>query len=1140
VARDRELAAIDQLVQDALRGRAGVVALHGESGVGKSALVDAAGARARALEMRTVQVRGVASPPTAREPGVLASWPGALRELAVRVGPGPSDALRLTAEIAAAAPAPTIPAGALDAAASSLRRMAGENDRALLLTVDDCQRLPAALVIALAAAVVMRLGDEPVGLVLAWRDTPHLAPFALAMDQVQVHELGGLTLGQSHELLTSRCDDVPAEPVLAQLARRTGGNPLALVSACARLSDAQLAGWHPLPDPLPIGASLTEAFDVIGCFPPATRRALAVVAAAGAPREVVAEAMRRLGVGFADLGPALEAGIFFRQGARIDFRHPLVRSAAFFRAPQEVRRTIRRALSDALSDAGLVEAGAYQASIDVEGPDALAEHRLVDAAAVALTRGEPAAAARYEELAARCAASLQSALAHRAGAAGHWAAAGEASRARHCLDAGTRPAASSAAAAAAAELDYHQARLSRDGQDHAPERMVEAAERCAGERPRRALAMLLDAAAWRLLEDEVADAGRVADRAVHLAGTMSGHEVVLARTVRAAAAGVAGGKVDDIGERGHVSLLVGQSERFPASPEVAFVIGRSLLQQGLRRQAARWAQWIARCAARGGDVPLAAVSRLLDADRWLSAGDLASATGLLAAHPFSPESTGSMPLDAWGLRLTTSVHAMAGRYEPALAAATQLFSSFSGAVASAALLRVLPALALLELQRGRTDAALAWARAAVSDLGLADPSRRAAPGTLAEVAPLTTAVLLLARSPAVVYVEPGSDGVGVAGAAGAGAAGADAGSASSGVPQWCRAWLEGASENADALRAIARLDQASVALDDRPILQMLAQLCSGVRLADAGFVADASGRFALVERRARAAGASSIAALAAREQSALGQRPLSPSAVLSPPAAPSLSAAPASGVSPGTSPVPEWEVCVLGGFSVRHRGELLALPASRATQAIKIAALEPRLSVEQLTELLWEGAEPRVGTRRLRNVLWRIRSVCGELILRDGGSLRLAPGAVTDLGRFRTLAEQALVGPGAGTPKAIAMAHAALRSYRGELLPDDRYADWPAAARESATRTYVRLLELLVDDALRGDRQVEALVLLERLAEADPYDERHQLRAAEIHLRAGNRGRALDAVERAERTLAGLGVAPSESARTMRERLAQA
>jgi DNA-binding SARP family transcriptional activator len=311
-----------------------------------------------------------------------------------------------------------------------------------------------------------------------------------------------------------------------------------------------------------------------------------------------------------------------------------------------------------------------------------------------------------------------------------------------------------------------------------------------------------------------------------------------------------------------------------------------------------------------------------------------------------------------------------------------------------------------------------------------------------------------------------------------------------------------------------------------------------VRLGDAGRPADAARQLDDVERRASAVSADGLVALVTRERSFL------PATLPGALAGPSLVAVGSPGHPPAMpasvmGPVAEWEIALLGAFAIRHKGRLVNLPASLAAQAVKIAALHPRIAVDELIELLWEDAEPGVGQRRLRNVLWRIRSACGDLLVREDNFLRLAPGAVTDMGRFRALAEQALVGPDAGTERAVDVAREALEHYRGELLPGDRYADWAAAARESVARTHLRLLDLLVDDALAGGRQAEALLLLERLAEVDPYDERHHLRTAEIHLEAGNRGRALDALERAERMLAELRVAPSPAVRRLRQSLDQ-
>lgn len=1121
VARSRELAEIDHLLGRVRRASAGAIGFRGECGVGKSALVEAA--VARATDLRTVQIRGAIVAGAAAGRDVVSTWPDPLQELAARVADPSPEQPRFASPGAGALARRAVSAVVVEAAASSLRRLTGAGP--LLISIDDCQVLPRELVVALAAAVVGPLCDEPVGLLLAWRDTPHLEPFELGLQEVVVHELGGLTVSQSRELLSAHCDKLPDDAVLSELVGRTGGNPLVLLGACCQLTVAELAGWHPLPDPLPLGPACADGFNVGRLLPPATRRTLAVVAAGSAPTKAVVQAMDRVGVTLSDLAPALDAGVVYQKGTRIGFRHPLVRSAAFYGEPADVRREIRRALSDVLADAGAIEASACHAGADVVGVDALAARRLAEAASVALDRGDPASAASYEELAAGCAASPDEAMEHLADAAAHWASTGEPERARHCLDAGT---AMRGGPSAMAELNYQRARLTRGVEDETvPAQMVAAATACAGDLPNRALAMLLDAAAWWLLADEPAEAERAADRAVRLAGTVSSHFELLGEMVRAAARIGAGEAVNALGERSRTSLLVGGTTRFVCSPEVAFVIGRSLLRQGIRRQAERWSQWIARCAQRSGDVSLAAVPPLLDCSIGLADGDVVAAAAALERCPVAPDGTGTLMMQAQAWQLSAMVHALAGDYDVGLRAAIRAFSIPDGVV-GAARLQALPALVLLELQRGHLDAAVAWARIGKSSLAPSEGTRPVSSATFALVAPFVASVPLLARS----CVEPQHC-----------AGFADDDGVFARVPKWCRAWLDAICETDDPTEAVALFDATVSGLGDHLLLQMVAELCRAARLTDAGLLDVALDSMAAVERRANRAGAKGLAAIATL---ARGRLPGPPSSDAS--RAPGVARGALDATLPGyaatdriTQPsapaLPEWEISVLGAFSVRRNGKLLSLPASLATQAIKIAAVRPRLTVDEMIELLWEEAEPSVGTRRLRNVLWRIRSLCGDLLVREDGHLRLASSATTDLQRFNTLAEQALIGPQAGTPPAVDLARAALDCYRGELLPGDRYADWSTAARESGTRTYLRLLDLLVDDALGADRPGEALALLDRLAELDPYDERHHLRTAQIHLDAGNRGRALGAIEHAERMLADLGVAPSPAVRRLRAEL---
>jgi DNA-binding SARP family transcriptional activator len=1114
IARSRELAHIDELLWQARRGAGGVVALHGEPGVGKTVLVEAA--VARATEFRTVQVRGTSTAGLGADP---LSWPAPLGELASRledfvVEPPPLATDQSPADAGPAAPPPE---AAVEALATGLRHMTEAANAPLLVTVDDCQELPGSFVDALAGAVLNHLRDDPVGLILAWRDSPHLATFRLTRADVPQHRLGGLTLGQAVQLMRSRFEQLPSEQVLSELVVRSAGNPLVLADVYGRLTPEQLAGWHPLPDPLPVSDVVVEAFDVVRRFPEPTRRALTVAAAAHVPRDVLVAAMRQLGVDREDLAPAVEAGVVYERGPRIDFAHPLVRAAAFRGAPADLRRSVRRTLSDELARGQAIETSAYHAAIDAPTPDQLAARRLGEAAQVAIDRGDLDAAARHEEFAARFAAEDAAAAQFLSSSAAHWLAAGRRDRARYCA---VSASGFEAPPAIQAEVRYQRARLEHDDEGPAvADRMVEAAELCLADAPNRAFSMLVDAGAWRVLAGDLAGAEVAAERAVRLAASISSHAEVLAGAVRVAVALAGGREVDELAERSRISLLIGQTDRFPSSPEVALVIGHSLLRQEQWRQADRWARWIRRCAERSGDRALATVPVLLAA--WLEMVEDRVPDALRSAREGAEtaEHNGTPSLAAWGWHLVAQLHALTGDYHGGFRDCANLFAATDRA-GCLAKLRSLPALALLELQRRRTGPALAWARTALADLEAWQAAEQGSQGAVAlEVAPVIAGVMLLARSP----IQPDQWGNLLPTTTGPGAVSGPAG---------YRQWLHGACAP-EPSAAIEDLAAASRIWAGVPPVRALVDLCWGVQLADAGRAADARERFDLVARWADRAGASGVAELARRELKRL------PSGEDRGPAGESGSPDPGPAAATVPERAAEWELSLLGGFAVRHRGAMVPLPPSLATQAVKIVALQPRITADELIELLWEDAEPGVGARRLRNVLWRVRSACGDLLVREGNAVHLGSGAETDVQRFTELAERALVGADAGTSSASATARAALEHYRGELLPGDRYADWATGPRESVARTHLRLLDLLVDDALEGGRTGEALVLLDRLAQADPFNERHHLRMAEIHLDSGNRGRALESLERAERTLEDLGVARSPAVDRLRGALGE-
>ncbi len=228
-----------------------------------------------------------------------------------------------------------------------------------------------------------------------------------------------------------------------------------------------------------------------------------------------------------------------------------------------------------------------------------------------------------------------------------------------------------------------------------------------------------------------------------------------------------------------------------------------------------------------------------------------------------------------------------------------------------------------------------------------------------------------------------------------------------------------------------------------------------------------------------------------------------------------------------------FRITLLGGFGVAAGTRPLEPPAGRPSTLVKLLALaDGPLPASRVIEELWPGVAETRGQSRLRNLLNRLRTACGDLVLRQGGSLVLAP-CELDARAFEGAAARAIGAPPQERP---GLARTALARHSGELLPDDRYEPWAATARERVRRRFLALLDLLAEDAVeRGDVD-EAIRLLDEAQAAEPLDEDRYLRAAELLLFQGRRGSARALVERAAAVAAELGL--EESSRLGRLRAA--
>jgi DNA-binding SARP family transcriptional activator len=236
--------------------------------------------------------------------------------------------------------------------------------------------------------------------------------------------------------------------------------------------------------------------------------------------------------------------------------------------------------------------------------------------------------------------------------------------------------------------------------------------------------------------------------------------------------------------------------------------------------------------------------------------------------------------------------------------------------------------------------------------------------------------------------------------------------------------------------------------------------------------------------------------------------------------------APALGVAEGIL-----SVTLLGRFEIRRGGALVELPPGRPARAVRaVAAAGGQLHAEQLIEILWPDTEPEAGRNRLRNLLSRLRAAAGGVLARADEKIIFPNGCAIDAVVFETQARAAAAARSAGNvSRALGLARSAVSRYGGELLPDDRYADWASIPRERLKGLHTELLDLLAEDAAgRGDVD-EAVRLLRRATEAEPHDEDRYLRLARLLASQGRTGSALGTLERARGRLAELGVPPSRS-----------
>ncbi|HEY6622954.1 MAG TPA: AAA family ATPase, partial [Acidimicrobiales bacterium] len=461
VARGRELAALDRALVMARRGQSDVVVLRGDPGTGKSSLVQAAMGRAR--DFRNVALRGTLYVEGSVPEG---GWPQPIIDLLHEFSP-----LEPTAE-------PDSPV--VQAMVGALTALAGHSLAPLLLSVDDCHLLPGWFTVALAHAIGA-LGSTPIVLVLS---ASTLAGTTMATDEelgVTSYRLKSLTVKQAKLLLDLRSDRMPVPRVLLELVQRTGGNPEALLDVCNRLDAEELSGHRALPDPLPLGSHLVAKFARrFEELPENTQQALSVGSAGRIPFDTLKRTLSDLGISEDDLKPAQRAGQLEASRDRIEFRHPIERSAIYWLSSEEARSKAHTAVAKVLLEQNRVELASYHATRCEKGKSNALARLHFEAARIAIDRGDPEEAARHHEAASEFAESSEATAHHLVLAAALLMSLGRLDRALTYLDRATQLDPSDHLRGQAAYLEA-RARWSNDVDPELADEMIAAADLCEGD-----------------------------------------------------------------------------------------------------------------------------------------------------------------------------------------------------------------------------------------------------------------------------------------------------------------------------------------------------------------------------------------------------------------------------------------------------------------------------------------------------------------------------------------------------------------------------------------------------------------------------------------------------------------------------------
>lgn len=242
---------------------------------------------------------------------------------------------------------------------------------------------------------------------------------------------------------------------------------------------------------------------------------------------------------------------------------------------------------------------------------------------------------------------------------------------------------------------------------------------------------------------------------------------------------------------------------------------------------------------------------------------------------------------------------------------------------------------------------------------------------------------------------------------------------------------------------------------------------------------------------------------------------------------------------------------LLGTFEIVTQWDVPNSAAWRSQQnrtILKFLFLHRRHVVpsDRLLEILWPDQDPEVTRSRLYVRISQARRMLDPenphaAIQSVAGGYCFYPDPVwwVDVDAFEAAAERGRRAQERDAlTEAIANYEEARLLYRGDLLEEDRYADWTFAERERLLERYLTLLTELAEAYAQQGRYRRAISTYQDVLERDPYREAVFVRLMLTYYHAGEQTQALRTFERCRRALAeGMDVAPMPATQALAEQI---